>query len=75
MDLPAFFRIYSSEYLIPFPLYGSGFLNSLILAATCPTSCLLIPFMITVLLLGVSIVIPSGFSYIHDSFRISYGEP
>jgi len=28
---------------MPFPLYGSGFLNDLILAETSPTNCLSIP--------------------------------
>ena len=52
----------SSEYFIPFPLYGSGFLRLLILAATSPTSCLFIPLTIIVVLLGVSNSIESGFS-------------
>ena len=39
-DLPAFLLICSPTNFIPFPLYGSGFLNDLILAATIPTSCL-----------------------------------
>ena len=36
----------SSAYLIPFPLYGSGNLYSLMFAATWPTNCLSIPFTI-----------------------------
>ena len=38
--LPALRRMYSPLYFTPFPLYGSGFLRPLILAATCPRSCL-----------------------------------
>jgi hypothetical protein len=33
-DLPAFLRICSPTNLMPFPLYGSGFLKERILAAT-----------------------------------------
>jgi len=33
-DLPAFFLTTSFLNLIPFPLYGSGFLNDLIFEAT-----------------------------------------
>jgi hypothetical protein len=41
--LPSFNLITSSIYLIPLPLYGSGFLNTLILAAISQTNCLSIP--------------------------------
>jgi hypothetical protein len=37
---PGFNLIYSSKYLIPFHLYGSGIFNALILEATCPKYCL-----------------------------------
>ena len=46
--LPAFFLTYSSTYLIPFPLYGSGFLSDLIRAATAPTNCLSTPNNVTI---------------------------
>lgn len=35
--LPSLRKIYSPLYRIPLPLYGSGFLHSLMLAATWPT--------------------------------------
>src|SRR5689334_22458787 len=41
--LPALRRICSSTYLMPLPLYGSGFLMRRIWAAVSPTSCLSMP--------------------------------
>jgi len=41
--LPAFLIICSQTYLIPLPLYGSGFFFALILAANSQTNCLSIP--------------------------------
>jgi hypothetical protein len=38
--LPAFLIICSPTYLIPLPLYGSGFFFALTLAANSPTNCL-----------------------------------
>ena len=36
--LPSFWMTTSSEYLIPFPLYGSGFLFDRMIAAKLPTA-------------------------------------
>src|SRR5919199_725317 len=41
--LPAFRRICSPTYLIPFPLYGSGGRSERSSAATCPTTSLSAP--------------------------------
>lgn len=44
---PALRRIRSPVYLTPLPLYGSGGLRLLILAATSPTCCLSAPEIVT----------------------------
>src|SRR4030065_96307 len=61
--LPAFLLITSSEYLMPLPLYGSGGLIDLMSAATCPTTCLSGPFMVTMVCFSTVAVTPLGSSY------------
>ena len=60
--LPSLRLITSSAYLIPLPLYTSGGLFVLILAAVWPTNSLSIPFTIIVFGFGTSKEIPAGAS-------------
>src|SRR3990172_1572090 len=58
--LPAFLLITSSLYFTPLPLYGSGGLIALILAATCPTSCLSAPLSVITVCFSTAAFIPLG---------------
>src|SRR5687767_15930534 len=57
--LPALRRICSSTYLMPLPLYGSGFLMRRICEAVSPTSCLSMPLTVMMFFSTVTAV-PSG---------------
>src|SRR5579884_666834 len=57
--LPAFLRTTSSIYLIPLPLYGSGFLSARIFAANSPTICLSMPLIVMIFFSTVTLN-PSG---------------
>jgi len=46
--LPGLSLISSPKYLIPFPLYGSGFLSAFTFAAYSPRYCLSIPFKVII---------------------------
>src|SRR3972149_2774415 len=62
--LPAFLRITSSAYLMPLPLYGSGFLKALMSAATWPTSCLSAPLTVMPVCFSTVALMPLGSSYL-----------
>src|SRR5713101_1652696 len=58
--LPTFRRMYSSAYLMPLPLYGSGFRRARSLAAVWPTSALSAPLRVMDTCRSTSAWIPSG---------------
>src|SRR6266478_2277174 len=58
--LPTFRRMYSSEYLMPLPLYGSGFRSARSLAAVWPSSALSAPRKVIETWRSTSAWIPSG---------------
>src|SRR5574340_979973 len=62
--LPAFLLMTSSAYLMPLPLYGSGLLNALISAATCPTTCLSGPLIVTRVDFSTTAFTPLGSAYL-----------
>src|SRR5688500_4437571 len=61
--LPAFRRICSPWYLMPFPLYGSGGRRLRSSAATCPTTSLSAPSTTIDVGVGADSLIPFGARY------------
>src|SRR4029453_254056 len=58
--LPTFRRMYSSAYLMPLPLYGSGLRRARSLAATCPSNALSAPLSVIETCRSISACTPSG---------------
>src|SRR5215468_10630653 len=58
--LPALRRICSPAYLMPLPLYGSGGRSARICAHTSPSTCLLLPSMVTIVWRSTLASMPGG---------------
>lgn len=70
---PSFLRMTSSEYLIPFPLYGSGGLHFRMLAEKSPTATLSRPVTVIFVFSSTFTVIPSGMAIFTCGYTTGIG--